>query len=312
MTPTSPTEGPDSSTASVEAAWIEHRQRVLDIGYRMLSTVTDAEDVAQEVFARLAATDIAKLDDVLGWLVTVTSRLCVDRLRLHENSRRAYVGPWLPEPVVDISDDIVGEHVTLDDSIRMALLVVLDRLKPAERVAFVLHDVFALPYNEIGEIVGRSPQACRQLATRARRSIQSDPTTAEPPTDHDRHQEIAERFAAACRVGDLKGLIEVLAPDAMGDFDSGGMMPNAPLTELDGAETIAKVIINNIAAHGPEFTVRDINGYPGVLITHGGHVVGAIALGVHDGQVDLVLAIGNPNKLAHLQPVGPSELPAHD
>ena len=142
---------------------------MLNIGYRMLSSVTDAEDVAQEVFAKLAEVDIDQIDDVLGWLVTVTSRMCIDRLRLHENSRRAYVGPWLPEPVVEGSADIVGDQITLDDSVRMALLVVLDRLTPAERVAFVLHDVFSLPFTEVGEIVGRSPQAARQLATRARR-----------------------------------------------------------------------------------------------------------------------------------------------
>ena len=243
---------------------------------------------------------------MLGWLVTITSRLCIDRLRLHENSRRSYVGPWLPEPVVDTSDDTVGDQITLDDSVRMALLVVLDRLSPAERVAFVLHDVFSLPFAEVGDIVGRSPQACRQLATRARRSIQSDSTTTRLPTDPEQHREIVERFAAACRDGDLKSLIEVLAPNATGDFDSGGMMPNAPLTEVDGAAAIAAQLVGAVSGYGAEFVVREVNGDPGVLITMGGQVMGAIALGVRDGQIDLVHAIGNPAKLTHLQPAKPS------
>ena len=158
MDMTSPTPRPDSAPDALESAWQQHRQRVLDIGYRMLSSVTDAEDVAQDAFARLAEADLDEIDDVLGWLVTVTSRLCIDRLRLHENSRRTYVGPCLPEPVVDHNADMVGDHVTLDDSVRMALLVVLDQLSPAERVAFVLHDVISVPFTEIGEIVGRSPR----------------------------------------------------------------------------------------------------------------------------------------------------------
>ena len=301
MTTPTPNPNADSATDAVETAWIEHRRRVLDIGYRMLSSVTDGEDVAQDAFARLSAANITEIDDVLGWLVTVTSRLCIDRLRLHENSRRSYVGPWLPEPVVGSSDDMVGDHITLDDSVRMALLVVLDRLSPAERVAFVLHDVFSMPFAEIGEIVDRSSQACRQLATRARRNIQNDPITSSQPKNEDEHRKVAERFAAACRDGDVDSLIAVLAPDAIGDFDSGGLMPGAPLTELEGAETIAGVLIGAVSGFGADFTVRDINGDPGVLITMGGQVRGTIALGVRDGQVDLILAVGNPAKLTHLQ-----------
>ena len=297
---------PESNASAVESAWLEHHQRVLNIGYRMLSSVTDAEDVAQDAFARLAEADIEQVDDVLGWLVTVTSRMCIDRLRLHENSRRSYVGPWLPEPVVDGNEDTVGDQITLDDSVRMALLVVLDRLTPAERVAFVLHDVFTLPFTEVGEIVGRSPQACRQLAARARRKIQSDSTMRRPPVDREEHREIVQRFATACRDGDLKALVDVLATDATGDFDSGGAIPSAPLTELDGGEAIAAQLVGAVSGFGAEFIVREINGDPGVLITMGGQIMAAISLGVRDGQIDLVHAIGNPAKLAHLQPAKPT------
>ena len=303
---TSPPPNPESNTSAIESAWLEHHQRVLNIGYRMLSSVTDAEDVAQEAFARLAEADIDEIDDILGWLVTVTSRMSIDRLRLHENSRKSYVGPWLPEPVVDGHEDTVGDQITLDDSVRMALLVVLDRLTPAERVAFVLHDVFTLPFAEVGEIVGRSPQACRQLAARARRRIQSDSTAMRPPINRDEHREIVQRFANACSDGDMKALVDVLATDATGDFDSGGMVPNAPLTEVDGGEAIAAQLVTAVSGFGAEFVVLEVNGDPGVLITIGGHVMSAISLGVRDGQIDLVHAIGNPAKLTHLQPAQPT------
>lgn len=290
------------SSAVAEAAWREHRQRILDIGYRMMGTISDAEDIAQEVFIKLLAVDVDELDDVLGWLVTVTSRLCVDRLRRHENSRRSYVGPWLPEPVIAVGGDSVSDRITLDESVRMALLVVLDRLSPAERAAFVLHDIFSVPFAEIGEIVGRSPQACRQLATRARRRIEEDPTTTSRPVDHEQHRAIADRFAAACQVGDLDGLVALLAPNAVGDFDSGGLVLGAPLTELDGAEAIAAQLVASVSVLGADFTACEVNGDPGVVMTFGPQVAATIALGIRDGQIDLVHGVGNPAKLVHLQP----------
>lgn len=143
-------------------------------------------------------------------------------------------------------------------------------LTPGERVAFVLHDVFSLPFDEVGEIVGRSSQACRQLAARARRRIHNDSTTTRPPTNPEEHREIVERFAAACKQGNLKALVDVLAAEATGDFDSGGLMPGAPLTEVDGAEAIAAQLVAAVSGFGAEFTVRDINGDPGVLITNSG------------------------------------------
>ena len=155
--------------SNAESAWIEHRQRVFDIAYRMTGSIAEAEDIAQETSMRLLAADLDSITDVLGWLVTVSSRLSVDRLRLHENSRRSYVGPWLPEPLVSAFDDEIANRVTLDETVGMALLVVLDEMTPAERTAFVLHDVFDVPFDEIGQIVGRSSAAARQLASRARR-----------------------------------------------------------------------------------------------------------------------------------------------
>jgi RNA polymerase sigma-70 factor (ECF subfamily) len=162
--------------AGIDEIWHQHRRRVLDVAYRMLGSVHDAEDVVQEAYSRLLAIDVEALDDVRGWLVTVTSRLCIDRLRAHERVKRAYVGPWLPEPIVDAAsaDVDLADRITLDDTVRMALMVVLEQLSPAERAAFVLHDIFSVDFDTVAELVGRSPQACRQLASRARRRIEAD------------------------------------------------------------------------------------------------------------------------------------------
>lgn len=267
----------------------------------MTGSIAEAEDIAQETSVRLLAADLDAIDDVLGWLVAVASRLSIDRLRLHENSRRTYVGPWLPEPLVSSFDDDIANRVTLDDTVQMALLVVLDQMSPAERTAFVLHDVFALPFDEIAEIVGRSPQAVRQLATRARRRVQEDRTTARFPTNREQHRELVARFADACSAGDLDGLISLLAVDVIGDFDSGGLVPGAPLTELDGAEPVARQLIGTMSGLGASFAVADVNGDPGVVVRFGDAVAAVIALGVRNGSIDLLYGIGNPAKLSHLQ-----------
>src|SRR5207253_9787053 len=161
-------------------------------------SVSDAEDAVQEAYARVMRNAVDGIDDVRGWLVTVTSRLCLDQLRSAQSQRTSYVGPWLPEPVVDVPSLGVdpADRVTLDDSVRMALLVVLEQLSPAERTAFVLHDVFQLSFDAVSGIVGRSPAACRQLASRARRRIESETGPARFQARVDEHHEVAERFIA--------------------------------------------------------------------------------------------------------------------
>lgn len=292
----------DNSVGAAEAAWRQHRRRVFDIAYRMTGSVTEAEDIAQETSIRLLACDLETIDDVLGWLVTVSSRLSVDRLRLHENSRRTYVGPWLPEPLVSAFDDDTANRVTLDDSVRMALLVVLDQMSPAERTAFVLHDVFELPFAEIADIVGRSAQAVRQLARRARQHVGEDRLVPRLPADSDQHRELVSRFAEACSAGDLEDLILLLAADVVGDFDSGGLIAGAPLTELDGAEPVARQLIATMSGVGALFEPAQVNGSPGVLVRFGDVVAAVISVGVRDGNIDVLHGIGNPAKLAHLQP----------
>lgn len=286
---------PDEELAG---AWRAHRGRLLNVAYRMLGSVRDSEDVVGEAYARLVADGIDGIDDVRGWLVTVTSRLCLDRLRSFEVRRRAYVGPWLPEPIVDnaSAEGDLADRITLDDSVRMALLVVLEQLSPAERTAFVLHEVFGVPFEDVAGLVGRSPEACRQLSSRARRRIDADSALrfrVEPAEQ----QRVAERFAAACQSGDLAQLVDVLDPDATGDFDSGGAIPGAPLGSVSGAAPIARVLQQAFAGLPCSFEVRDVNGEPGVLVLLSGHLIAVISIGVHDGRVSLIHGVGNPDKL---------------
>lgn len=194
--------------------WRLHRRRALDVAYRMLGSLTEAEDIVQEAFSRLLGQNIDEIDDPERWLVTVTSRLCLDHLRSARIQRESYVGPWRPEPLVQYegASSDPADRVTLDDTIRMALMIVLDRLTPAERASFILHDVFKIPFEEVGQILGRSTAACRQLASRARRRLGGEVPTIgsrespRHPRPTDDHRMVVEGFVAACNQGDTPKL----------------------------------------------------------------------------------------------------------
>src|SRR3954447_25753062 len=204
----------------LDTAWREHHQALLDVAYRVLGSMSEAEDAVQEAFSRLMRADRAAIRDVRGWLVVVTSRICLDQLGSARAPREAYVGTWLPEPLLSYSPGNgttadPADRITLDESVRMALLVVLEQLTPPERVAFILHDVFQLPFEAIGEVVGRSPAAARQLASRARRRV-ADADAGRPArftVDAAEERAVADRFLAAAQGGDLDALTELLAPD---------------------------------------------------------------------------------------------------
>jgi RNA polymerase sigma-70 factor (ECF subfamily) len=288
-----------SAPAPVQIWWTEHRHLVRDVAYRMLGSIADAEDVTQDTYLRLLAQDPAGIDNPRAWLVTVASRLSVDRLRSHERSRRADVGPWLPEPLV--SGELTPEdRITLDDSVRMALLVVLERLNPEERTAFVLHDVFQLDFATIAGILGGSTAGSRQLASRARRKIK-DGGARRLPADPVTARTLAERFARACADGDLDGLVAALTADVHGDFDSGGLIPGAPTVELRGAEAVARQLLAGFAGVQLDFAAAEVNGEPGVVVRRNGRVVTVLALGLAAGGIATIHAVGNPDKLRHLQ-----------
>jgi RNA polymerase sigma-70 factor, ECF subfamily len=266
----------------------------------MLGTLADAEDAVQETFVRLTRHGVDGIEDLEGWLITVAGRVCLDRLRA-DKTRRRYIGPWLPEPILEPAATAPdpADQVTLDDSVRMALLTVLQTLTPAERVAFVLHDVFGLTFDEIGGVVGRTAEASRKLASRARVAIRSDPEPRFEVTAA-QAQTVAERFAAACRGADLAALSEVLAPDVVGEFDSGGRIAGAPLEPLVGAGLVSITLAHTLFGAAAEFRVTGINGQAGVVVSLGGRVMAVIGLETDGRVVHAIRAVGNPDKLSRI------------
>ncbi|GAA1781089.1 sigma-70 family RNA polymerase sigma factor [Agromyces lapidis] len=280
--------------------WTAHRRVVRDVAYRVLGSVADAEDVTQETYLRLLARGDEPLDDPRAWLVTVASRLSIDRLRAHEHSRRAYVGPWLPEPIVTDERTLPEDRVTLDDSVRMALLVVLEQLTPGERTAFLLHDVFDLGFAQVAEVLGVSTASARQAASRARRRIAAHGEARFSVHAADARR-LSERFARAAADGDLDGLISALAVDARGHFDSGGFYPDASTEVLIGAETIARRLLAAVGGRGLDFEAAEVNAAPGVVVRRRGRVVSVLALEFSGERISVIHGIGNPTKLGHLR-----------
>lgn len=276
-------------------AWRDHRRHLLDIGFRMLGNLSEAEDVVQEAFARLTRADLEQIDDVGGWLVVVASRLCLDKLRSerrHPSSTTTSVDDPLVSPGLDPAD-----RVTLDDNVRIALHLVLERLTPAERTAFVLHDVFQYPFEAIAEIVGRTPAACRQLASRARRTIATNVGgPARFRVESAEQRQATEQFIAACTTGDLEGLLAILDPDVAGVADVGGRVGTVTVT---GRDAVARQTLRFL---GPDSstTLVSLHGgeEAGIVALRDGQIVTLIALAVRDGRVDHIDGIADPIKLA--------------
>jgi RNA polymerase sigma-70 factor (ECF subfamily) len=284
----------------VADVWQENRRLLLDVAYRMLGSLTDAEDVVQEAFARLIREDLTEIEDVRGWLIVVVTRLCLDQLRSARTRREAYVGPWLPEPVFEIpgDDPDPADRVTLDDSVRMALLIVLEQLSPAERAAFVLHDVFGFSFEAIGSIVGRSPAACRQLASRARRRVQSEMSPARFEVDRAELGVIVERFIRASNDGDLEALFEVLDPEVAGWTDTGGIAP-APREAITGRDRVANRLLLFLRQWNVELQAMPVNGEPGAASYVGKDLIAVLAFEVRDGRITKIHSVANPDKLRH-------------
>jgi RNA polymerase sigma-70 factor (ECF subfamily) len=268
------------------------RPLAFSIAYRMLGSVSEAEDVVQEGLLRLHRADA--VEHPKAFVATVVTRLSIDELRSARARRETYVGPWLPEPIItDSRPD--------DESVSMALLVTLEALSPVERAVFLLHDVFDYGYDEIAEIVDKTRENCRQLAVRARRHVEARRPRFEP--SREQREALAGRFFEAIREGDLDGLVELLAEDAVATGDGGGKAA-ARKTPLHGGAKIARFMLGlmRLAERDHyEFDFCEVNGRPGALIRQHGQIVSALSLEIADGHVTEFLSVANPDKLRHLR-----------
>src|SRR5216684_2076958 len=285
--------------------WTNHHRFLLDVAYRLLGSYSDAEDMVQEAFSRLLRTDLDPIEDVRAWLVVVVSRLCLDQLRSARVKREAYIGPWFPEPLL-FSDDAAidpADVVTMDESVRFALLVVLERMSPAERVVFVLHDVFDFPFEKIAPMVGRTVAACRQLASRARKRVDEEAGSARFAIDPAEQRRVVDAFIAACAGGDIKALLPLLDPSVMGWADLGGTLPAVSRPNV-GREMVAERVMRFFGAgSGNKLVAKVINGEPSVVAFFEGAVVSVLALSVTDHLISRVYVVSDQRKLAHVKRV---------
>ncbi|MGH7685535.1 MAG: RNA polymerase sigma factor SigJ [Candidatus Dormibacteria bacterium] len=285
----------------IATIWRDNHRHLIDVAYRMLGSVSDAEDVVQEAFTRLLRSKIDAIDDVRGWLVVVVSRICLDQLRSARVRREAYVGPWLPEPVVSTGDELSpDERVTLDESVRFALLLVLERLTPGERVSFILHDVFQYSFDDIARIMKKTPAACRQLASRARRHVHDEDVSLRGAIDPAESHRVADKFIAAASTGNLHALLEVLDPEAAGWTDSGGFVP-APRDLLVGRQRVAERFLWFLRTFDVTLEPLPVNAGPGALALQNGEIIAVLAFVVSDGLIKQIHSIANPEKLAHVK-----------
>jgi RNA polymerase sigma-70 factor (ECF subfamily) len=272
----------------------EHRTHLRAVAYRMLGSLSEVDDAVQEAWLRLSRVDDVAIENLGGWLTTVVARVCLDMLRSRQSRREDPFTLNAPEPAATASSgSSPEEEAVLADSVGLALLVVLDRLTPAERLAFVLHDMFAVPFEEIGPIVGRSAEAARQLASRARRRVRGGAAT--PAPDLVRQREVVEAFLAALRGGDFDGLLAVLDPDLAVRAD----MPTGAPSEVRGAAVWAKgaVAYGHMARH---VQLALVNGAFGLVMAPRGRLSRALTFTIANGKITELEVIGNPARLAEL------------
>jgi RNA polymerase sigma-70 factor (ECF subfamily) len=280
------------------SAFDADRAYLLRVAYGTLGSIADAEDVVQEAGVRLLRVPRPdEIDDLRAWLTRVVGRLALDALARSRRAREEYVGEWLPEPIVEDPLADPADRVTLSDSVSMALMVVLERLSPAERTAFVLHDVFGVSFDEIAEIVGRNPAAVRQLATRARRHV----TDGRPryAASAETQRRVVQAFALACAEGDLEALLATLADDVIWRSDGGGHV-SALRNPLRGRDRVAKALLGfaRRAPLGARFAL--VNGHEGLVLTDADGVLTVISFTLADEQIVTIASIRNPRKLTHV------------
>ena len=273
----------------------EHRPRLRAVAYRMLGSTSDADDAVQETWLRLNRSDATEIDNLGGWLTTVTARVCLNMLRSRRSKREEPLEPRVPDPVVERDTGAPEHEAVLADSVGLALLVVLDTLTPAERLAFVLHDMFAVPFEEIAEMVDRSTDATRQLASRARRRVQGATVT---DTDVARQRQVVDAFFAAARGGDFEALVAVLDPDVVLRSDGGTSRPRATVLARGAAEVAGRAITFSL----PHATLRPVlvNGAAGVVVLVNGTPFSVMGFTVVAGKVASIDVLADPDRLREL------------
>ena len=299
--------GPGRPDPGLDAV-ISERRRLINLTYRLLGSLAEAEDAVQETYARWYALTREQQDAIESpgaWLTTVASRICLTLLGSARARRETYVGEWIPEPLPEHTEWITGrpggtttdpaDRVTLDESVSMAFLVVLEQMTPAERVAFILHDVFRYPFAEVAEIVGRTPAACRQLASSARRRVRASQAPAAPAA---RQAGVIRAFKRAWEAKDIDALIGLLDPGATAIADGGGLATSF-LHPIEGGEQIARawVEIANRAVGTMTFLERTVNGQPGLVAQQDGRTVTVFAFDVAGDLIRHIWVVRNPDKL---------------
>ncbi|WP_306367373.1 RNA polymerase sigma-70 factor [Nocardiopsis sp. CC223A] len=300
-------------TSDAAGVFEAHRPVLTGVAYRILGTASDAEDVVQEAWPRWSGADRSRVEDPRAYLVTIVSRLAIDRLRSARARRESYVGEWLPEPVSDLPDG--ADRAELADTVEFALLVVLETLSPLERAVFVLREAFQIPYAEIAEIIERSEAATRQLARRARDHVRERRPRFE--ADRSARRRITERFLQACMEGDLDELKGMLAEDATLVGDGGGKA-RAPLRVLLGRDKVGRFLLAmpktfdkflasiGVAPVDIHVEVGEVNGAPALVGIAVGRVITTVVLDIDGDRIRNVYVVANPDKMSHLRPPDPS------
>ncbi|SHI28847.1 RNA polymerase sigma-70 factor [Streptomyces sp. 3214.6] len=287
----------EHATDPATESFVAHRNLLFTVAYEMLGSAADAEDVLQETWLRWVEVDLGQVRDQRAYLVRITTRQSLNRLRTMSRRKEAYVGPWLPEPLLTAPD--VAENVELAESVSMALMLVLETLAPTERAVFVLREVFDVDYDEIAAAVGKSPAAVRQIAHRARRHV--DARRPRQVVSADETRAALESFVRALETGDPQGLLDVLAPEVVLVSDGGGVKKAAP-RPITGADKVARFVIGVLAKNGGPLTVVPtvVNGSPALVAHLGGELDGVIAIRVEDARITGLYYVRNPAKLSRV------------
>ncbi|MEU6411600.1 RNA polymerase sigma-70 factor [Microbispora sp. NPDC046933] len=287
----------DSADPATEA-FVAHRNLLFTVAYEMLGSAADAEDVLQETWLRWAGVDLETVQDRRAYLVRITTRQALSRLRVLGRRRESYVGPWLPEPLLTAPD--VAEDVELADSVSMAMLLVLETLSPTERAVFVLREVFDLDYDEIAEAVGKSQAAVRQITHRARAHVAARrPRDVVSPAET---RDALQAFQQAVETGDLQSLLDILAPDVVVLSDGGGLK-RAVARPVVGAGKVARLLTAGLSRFGAEVSAEpvQVNGHPGLIMRINGEIDGVVAMRIEDGLVAGIYFVRNPDKLSRVE-----------